>query len=247
MKYAILSIAALFLSNLAPAPALAQTPRALEISIFGIGPAVDLQALEAVRSVIASAITKGVVDTYITYGYGIEGGTASCIQLSPYEDSEKLLQLQSELLQIQPNRETTSYDVKAVAACTQQSGGPVQVSELADTQWLLEDLAGTDVLDRPPQPTLRFIGTDRIAGQGGCNSYSAKFQIDGLRLTVSRLLATKRACVDPRSQAQENRYFRGLERVQRISLSGSDLLIYSEGEEQPLRFSRLAPSSQSER
>lgn len=121
MKYTLLSIAAFFLSNLAPASTLAQQPqRAIEVSIFGIGPAVDLKALVAVRSVIGKAVAEGVVDTYITYGYGIEGGMASCIQLSPYQDSEKLIQLRRRLLQIMPNRSTTSYDVKLVAACTQQ-------------------------------------------------------------------------------------------------------------------------------
>ena len=120
MKNTILSIAAFFLSNLAPASTLAQSQRALEVSIFGIGPAVDLKALTAVRSVIGKGVAQGVVDTYITYGYGREGGMASCIQLSPYQDSEKLTQLRRELLQIKPNRSTTSYEVKVVAACTQK-------------------------------------------------------------------------------------------------------------------------------
>lgn len=41
MKYIGLWITAFFISNLAPTPAFAQTNRAIEISIFGIGPAVD--------------------------------------------------------------------------------------------------------------------------------------------------------------------------------------------------------------
>lgn len=96
-------------------------PRALEISIFGIGPAVDAKAVKAVRAVIGRAVTEGVIDTYITYGYGIEGGSSSCIQLSRFQDSQKLRQLRNELLQIKPNPKTTSYSVKAVAACKQQS------------------------------------------------------------------------------------------------------------------------------
>ncbi len=244
MKHAILSVAVFFLSNLVQAPAFTQTPRALEISIFGIGPAVDSEALRSVRLIIGRAVARGVIDTYITYGYGIEGGTASCIQLNAYEDSKRLLQLENELLQIQPNRETTSYSVKAVAACTQQSASPTQVSQsLSNTEWLLEDLGGTSVIDLPQKPTLRFIGTDRISGQGGCNSFSADSQINGDQFTVSTLISTKRACVEPQAQEQENRYFLALERAQRVSLLGTELLIYSEGFEVPLRFSRLAPSS----
>lgn len=129
MKYAFLSIAALFLSNLAlaptlaqqpqraPAPTLAQSQRALEISIYGIGPAVDSKALSAVRSIIGEAVAEGVIDTYITYGYGREGGMSSCIQLSPFENSEKLSRLKSKLLRIMPNSNTTSYVVSVAKAC----------------------------------------------------------------------------------------------------------------------------------
>lgn len=125
MKYTLLAIATFFLSSLAPASTLAQSQSALEISIFGIGPAVDFKAVKAVQSVIGRAVANGVVDTYITYGYGIEGGTSSCIQLSPFANSRKLFQLKNELLQIKPNRETTAYNVKVVAACTQRLSSPV--------------------------------------------------------------------------------------------------------------------------
>ena len=117
MKYAVLSIAALFLSYLAPAQAIAQTNRAIEISIFGIGPAVDAGAVRNVRRVIGRAVSRGIIDNYITYGYGIEGGSSSCIQLSRFEDDKSLQQLESELLQIQPNPATTSYNVKTVVTC----------------------------------------------------------------------------------------------------------------------------------
>lgn len=124
MKYTLLAIATFFLSSLAPTPTLAQPRGAIEISIFGIGPAVDSEAVKAVRSVIR-AVAKAVVDTYITYGYGIEGGMSSCIQLSPFQNSSKLFLLKSEFLQIKPNPETTAYNVKIVAACTQQFSSPV--------------------------------------------------------------------------------------------------------------------------
>ncbi len=93
--------------------------RALEISIGGIGPAADPQAVKAVRAIIGRAVTEGAIDTYITYGYGIEGGTSSCIQLSRGQDPQQLRQLKSKLLRIRPNPDTTAYDVKAVTACRQ--------------------------------------------------------------------------------------------------------------------------------
>jgi hypothetical protein len=138
MKYASLSIAAFFLSNLAPAPTLAQqtqlapaptvvqSQRALEVSIYGRGPGptFDSKALSAVRSVIGTAVAEGVIDTYITYGYGREGGMSSCIQLSPFQNSEKLSQLKSNLLQIMPNSNTTSYVVSVGFACAPKPAVP---------------------------------------------------------------------------------------------------------------------------
>ena len=121
MKYALLCIGSLFLSYLAPAPAIAQTNRAIEISIFGIGPAVDAGAVRDVQRVIGRAVVRGIIDNYITYGYGIEGGSSSCIQLSRFEDDKTLQQLESELLQIRPNPATTSYNVETVAACSPRS------------------------------------------------------------------------------------------------------------------------------
>lgn len=128
MKYTLLSIAAFFISNLAPASTLAQAPastlaqpkRAIEFDIGGIGPAVDLKALRSVRSVIGKAVAEGVIDTYITYGYGREGGMSSCIQLSPFQNRQKLIQLRRNLLQIKPNPNTTFYNVRVVAACPRQ-------------------------------------------------------------------------------------------------------------------------------
>lgn len=221
-----------------------QPQRALEVSIFGIGPAVDAQAVEAVRSVIGRAVAEGVIDTYITYGYGIEGGTSSCIQLSRFQDPKQLLPLKNQLLQIKPNPQTTSYTVKAVAECTQPSQSTDQLGDqLAGSEWVLKNLEGTGAIASPQKPTLRFTSTDRIEGQGGCNSYSAQSKLDGNNLTVSNLIATKRACVDARVQQQENRYFRALERAKQLILEG-DLFIYGEGAEKPLVFSRLKSSSQ---
>jgi len=218
--------------------------RALEVSIFGIGPAVDQRAVEAVRSVIGRAVTRGVIDTYITYGYGIEGGSSSCIQLSRFQDPQQLFPLRSQLLRIKPNPQTTSYTVKAVATCPQPSQPPAQAGEqLADTEWVLKDLGGNGVVDSPQSPTLRFIGTNRIEGQGGCNSYSTQSQIDGNRFTVSALIATKRACIDQRAQEQESRYFSAFEGAQRFSLEGSELLIYSKELAKPLRFSQSSSTS----
>ena len=48
--------------------------RAVEISINGIGPAVDGAAMQTVQQVIGHAVADGVIDKFVVNGYGIEGG-----------------------------------------------------------------------------------------------------------------------------------------------------------------------------
>ena len=104
-------------------------------------------------------------------------------------------------------------------------------------------MGGTSAIANPPQPTLRFVSTNRIEGQGGCNQYSANSQFDGEQITISNLVSTKRACIDSQVQTQEDRYFRALESAQRVSLDGTYLLIYSEDFDKPLKFSQLPLSN----
>lgn len=117
--------------------------------------------------------------------------------------------------------------------------------ELVNTEWLLEDLSGTGVIDRV-RTTIRFDGLTRISGQGGCNQYSAQLQnADALETSTSDLpfkvgaiVSTRKAC-PPAVMNQETKYFRALERSQRMSVDGSFLLIYTEGSNQPLKFTQV--------
>ncbi|MER3478886.1 MAG: hypothetical protein C4287_23510, partial [Leptolyngbya sp. ERB_1_2] len=88
--------------------------------------------------------------------------------------------------------------------------------ELVNTEWLLEDLSGTGVIDRV-RTTIRFDGLTRISGQGGCNQYSAQLQnADALETSTSDLpfkvgaiVSTRKAC-PPAVMNQETKYFRAL-------------------------------------
>jgi heat shock protein HslJ len=120
--------------------------------------------------------------------------------------------------------------------------------QLTDTEWLLEDLSGTGVVDNI-QTTLRFDGTDRISGRGGCNRYRAGVQHEAtgaastsMRFTVSAIASTRMMCT-PAVMDQETRYFHALQNARRISLEGPYLMVYSEGVNAPLRFTRFTTSS----
>lgn len=128
-----------------------------------------------------------------------------------------------------------------------QSGASINQSapsKRLNTEWLLEDLGGSGVIDNL-QTTLRFDSGDRISGQGGCNRYNAPAKLTGNRLTVTAIASTKKLC-PPAVMNQENRYFQALQNAQRLRLEGPYLLIDSQGLKAPLRFTRLTTTSTAE-
>ncbi|MBK8816430.1 MAG: hypothetical protein IPN42_13435 [Methylococcaceae bacterium] len=92
--------------------------RAVEIDIGGIGPAVDAAAFETVRQVVGHAVATGTVDKFIVKGYGIEGGFSACAQAAP--GAKPFGSFVKQLNSIKPNRNTTAYSVRPVAACTDE-------------------------------------------------------------------------------------------------------------------------------
>jgi hypothetical protein len=90
--------------------------RALEISINGIGPAVDAAAFESVQQLIGHAVGEGVVDKFIVKGHGIEGGFSACVQASA--STKGFGSFVRQLRTINPNPNTTAYSLNPVAACT---------------------------------------------------------------------------------------------------------------------------------
>jgi len=117
------------------------------------------------------------------------------------------------------------------------------LERLANTEWLLEDLAGTGVVDRV-QTTLRFNGTSGINGSGGCNRYFGGIQGTAEALTVGAIASTRMMC-PPAVMNQEMKFFQALRTVNRIELGENGLLyLYPQDNSAPLRFSRLnAPTA----
>lgn len=89
--------------------------RAVEISINGIGPAVDAAAMQTAQQVIGHAVADGVIDKFVVSGYGIEGGFSACAQASPRTNG--FVSFVRQLRSIVPNSKTTAYSLHLVAAC----------------------------------------------------------------------------------------------------------------------------------
>jgi heat shock protein HslJ len=108
------------------------------------------------------------------------------------------------------------------------------VPALDGTEWRLEDLAGSGVLD-DAEATLAFTEPGKAVGRGSCNRFFANVEISGDSIRFGPIAATRMAC-GKATMRQEGRYFKALEAAERFSLDNATLLLYSRGLDRPLRF-----------
>ncbi len=109
--------------------------------------------------------------------------------------------------------------------------------QLSGSKWLLEDLAGTGVVDNV-QTTIEFGVDNRLGGNGGCNRYFTGYQLDGSNFTVGLIGSTQMIC-PPAVMNQEQKFFQALEKASNLRIEGPYLFIDIEGSDLPLKFTRL--------
>lgn len=100
--------------------------------------------------------------------------------------------------------------------------------------WRAIDLNGFPVAD--PAPTLSL--GDRAGGSGGCNRWSADYEVDAReRLRFGPIASTKMACA-PAVMEQETRFFDLLSRVRGYSRYGDGSLSLIGADGSAIRFRR---------
>lgn len=122
------------------------------------------------------------------------------------------------------------------AACAPQTAAPTPAptSSLAGTRWTLvlfgqpdaetPVLAGTTI-------TIEFSAKGRASGSGGCNTYSAGYEMQGNRLSFGPIGSTKMACNQGGVGQQEQIFYNALRAAGRFDLSGDRLVIwYGDGQ-----------------
>lgn len=114
-------------------------------------------------------------------------------------------------------------------------------ASLTGTEWLLQDLAGTPALTNV-KATLAFPESGRVAGNASCNRFTGSVEVSGDTIKFGALASTRMACVDNAVNAQETEYLKALGAAKRFELKEPTLLIYAEGFEKPLRFTRVTPT-----
>src|SRR5215212_3232080 len=118
---------------------------------------------------------------------------------------------------------------------------------LAGTEWQLASLgpAGAETGVVPgTSVTIRFGQDDRASGSTGCNSYGGTYQVRGDNLSFSRIVSTRRACLDQNANEQEHRFLSIIETANRFRLSSNRLTILSDRGRSVLNFvNNSAPES----
>ncbi|APW43721.1 META domain-containing protein [Rhodoferax saidenbachensis] len=130
-----------------------------------------------------------------------------------------------------PQPESTASTPKASAA-------PVLTAQvLAGSVWSAGFIDGVGAA-RGNWPQLRWVGTDRVAGSGGCNNFvgSAVLEQDSLRF--GSLAATGKLCMTEPG-GQEDKFFMALELTRKARLEGTQLWLLDASGKPLVKLERL--------
>ncbi len=124
--------------------------------------------------------------------------------------------------------------VVAMSSCKYDANS-ADLQSLTGTSWVLQDLAGLGIIDSA-ETTLVIGDNNRISGYGACNRWFSRYVIEGSKLHVQPIGATKRLC-PPEMMDQEKRFFDAMIHIQHVELDPQGrLLLFSENYQQPLVF-----------
>ena len=126
----------------------------------------------------------------------------------------------------------------AAVACA-RAPQPAATTPMTETYWRLTELDGRPAAPAPSsprEPHLRLQASDqRAVGATGCNSFFARYTLDGERISMSNIGSTKMACLDAALNQQEQSFLRALTDADRATVAGDTLTLY-QGERAVARF-----------
>ena len=122
-------------------------------------------------------------------------------------------------------------------------------NKLANTAWMLKSFgaqgAETTVIEST-KITIKFGADGRAGGSSGCNSYGGEYSVQGDTLSLSKIISTKRACLEQSANQQEQRYFAALESANKFKLAENRLTIFYDGGRGALNFVNDSSSASAE-
>jgi heat shock protein HslJ len=127
------------------------------------------------------------------------------------------------------------------AKATSQPGpAPTAPFNLSGSEWLLENLAGSGVLDNV-HATLAFPEAGKVAGNGSCNRFFGPAETSGDTIKLGPLASSRMACPEA-AMNQETKYLNALQAAERFEWKDPYLLLHCKGFEKPLRLTRMPAS-----
>jgi heat shock protein HslJ len=123
--------------------------------------------------------------------------------------------------------------------------GQATSHEILDIDWLVQSIAGHEAAEGVVS-TVRLGSDGRVTGDAGCNRFGGSYTIEGERLEVGPLAATKRMCPDE-IMTQEDRFLELLGTPLRFELTAEGFLVlYPDDEGEPTRLVPLSREDHAE-
>jgi putative lipoprotein len=117
-------------------------------------------------------------------------------------------------------------------------GRPLMIGELISAYWKLTDVGGVPAVPVQEQREahLRFPNAGRqVRGSTGCNTLSAPVLLDGQRMRIGAMVATRVACPTSELARQDRDLLAALEAADRFTVADAHLTLY-DGDRRLARF-----------
>lgn len=90
-----------------------------------------------------------------------------------------------------------------------------------------------------------IFAEDRVAGNAGCNNYSASFEEDGNKIVIGQAISTMMAC-EQKIMQQETAYLKALSAAATFEITGSELILRDAKGAVQVRYTEIAMPAQAE-
>jgi len=115
-----------------------------------------------------------------------------------------------------------AFSILIITGCVTATETIKPEFELTDTEWWVEDIGGTGVIDMS-HTTVHFLEQDSVAGDTGCNRYRGLVEIVGANISFGPLAGTRKACAASLMD-QEVKFYQAMASVVSWQLHDSGLL-----------------------
>jgi putative lipoprotein len=124
---------------------------------------------------------------------------------------------------------TATATLAAPTPTAEKAETPSEENNLANTNWTLQSFGpvGETPVIGETALTLLFESEGQVSGNGGCNSFSGSYEVEGNQLVFNDIVSTLRACADENLTAQEQQYVGALQTAGEFEQTTDQLTTHS--------------------